>query len=420
MDAQFTTLGALIGLAISIVLIIRKIAPAYCLILGALIGGLIGGGGLVNTVNTMVSGAGSMMSSVLRILTSGILAGALIKTGSAQKIAETIVDKLGERFAVIAIAIATMIICAVGVFIDISVITVAPIALAIGKKAGLSKSGVLLAMIGGGKAGNIVSPNPNTIAVSEAFEQPLTSVMMRNIIPALFALAATILLASLLTRKKDNPITAKDLEGSDNQKLPGFFPAILGPLVVIILLALRPLFGISIDPLIALPVGGIVSVLVTGHVKHLVEYTEFGLSKVIGVSTLLIGTGTIAGIIKASALQTDVIKLLEAMHMPAFILAPLSGVLMAGATASTTAGATVAAQTFAKPLLEASVPALAAAAMIHAGATVVDSLPHGSFFHATGGAVGMSISKRMKLIPYEALIGLTSTVAAVVVYLIAG
>jgi GntP family gluconate:H+ symporter len=420
MDAQFTTLGALIGLAISIVLIIRKIAPAYCLILGALIGGLIGGGGLVDTVNTMVSGAGSMMSSVLRILTSGILAGALIKTGSAQKIAETIVDKLGERFAVIAIAIATMIICAVGVFIDISVITVAPIALAIGKKAGLSKSGVLLAMIGGGKAGNIVSPNPNTIAVSEAFEQPLTSVMMRNIIPALFALAVTILLASLLTRKKDDPITAKDLEGSDNQKLPGFFPAILGPLVVIILLALRPLFDISIDPLIALPVGGIVSVLVTGHVKHLVEYTEFGLSKVIGVSILLIGTGTIAGIIKASALQTDVIKLLEAMHMPAFILAPLSGVLMAGATASTTAGATVAAQTFAEPLLTAGVPALAAAAMIHAGATVVDSLPHGSFFHATGGAVGMSISKRMKLIPYEALIGLTSTIAAVVVYLIVG
>ena len=43
MEAQFSTLGALIGLAIAIVLIIRKIAPAYCLILGALVGGLIGG-----------------------------------------------------------------------------------------------------------------------------------------------------------------------------------------------------------------------------------------------------------------------------------------------------------------------------------------------------------------------------------------
>ena len=43
MAAQFSTLGALIGLAIAIVLIIRKVAPAYCLILGALVGGLIGG-----------------------------------------------------------------------------------------------------------------------------------------------------------------------------------------------------------------------------------------------------------------------------------------------------------------------------------------------------------------------------------------
>ena len=420
MAAQFSTLGALIGLAIAIVLIIRKVAPAYCLILGALVGGLIGGGGLAGTVSTMVSGAGSMMSSVLRILTSGILAGALIKTGSAQKIAEAIVDKLSQKRAIMAISIATMIICAVGVFIDISVITVAPIALAIGEKAGLSKSGVLLAMIGGGKAGNIVSPNPNTIAVSEAFEQPLTSVMMRNIIPALFALVITIILANMLSKKNDDPITAADLEGSDKQQLPGFLPAILGPVVVIALLALRPICGVSIDPLIALPVGGIVSVLVTGNAKNLVAYTEYGLSKVIGVSILLIGTGTIAGIIKASALQSDVTNLLAAMHMPAFILAPLSGILMAAATASTTAGATVAAQTFSPALLSAGVPALAAAAMIHAGATVLDSLPHGSFFHATGGSVGMGISKRMKLIPFEALVGLTSTIVAVVIYVIAG
>ena len=420
MAAQFSTLGALIGLAIAIVLIIRKVAPAYCLILGALVGGFIGGGGLAGTVSTMVSGAGSMMSSVLRILTSGILAGALIKTGSAQKIAEAIVDKLGQKRAIMAISIATMIICAVGVFIDISVITVAPIALAIGEKAGLSKSGVLLAMIGGGKAGNIVSPNPNTIAVSEAFEQPLTSVMMRNIIPALFALVITIILANMLSKKNDDPITAADLEGNDKQQLPGFLPAILGPVVVIALLALRPICGVSIDPLIALPVGGIVSVLVTGNAKNLVAYTEYGLSKVIGVSILLIGTGTIAGIIKASALQSDVTNLLAAMHMPAFILAPLSGILMAAATASTTAGATVAAQTFSPALLSAGVPALAAAAMIHAGATVLDSLPHGSFFHATGGSVGMGISKRMKLIPFEALVGLTSTIVAVVIYVIAG
>ncbi|UJB53900.1 GntP family permease [Streptococcus agalactiae] len=407
MEATFTTTGALIGLALAILLIIKKVHPAYSLILGALVGGLIGGGDLVTIVNTMVLGAQGMMSSILRILTSGILAGALIKTGSAEKIAESIIKKLGQQRAITALAIATMIICAVGVFIDIAVITVAPIAF-------LSKSSILLAMIGGGKAGNIISPNPNTIAASEAFKVDLTSLMVQNIIPAIAALVVTIILAKIVS-KKNNDISydSEEQVGSD---LPAFLPAISGPLVVICLLALRPLFGITIDPLIALPLGGLISILATGYLKETVPFVEYGLSKVVGVSILLIGTGTLSGIIKASNLQFDMIHLLEFLNMPTFILAPLSGIFMGAATASTTSGTTIASQTFAETLIKSGVPAVSGAAMIHAGATVLDSLPHGSFFHATGGAVNMAIKDRMKLISYEALIGLTSTIVAVVYY----
>ena len=416
---EFTTLGALVGLVLAIVLIIKKVHPAYSLILGALVGGIVGGGGLTGTVDTMVSGAQSMMSSVLRILTSGILAGALIKTGSAEKIADVIVSKLGERFAIVSIAISTMIICAVGVFVDISVITVAPIAMAIGLKAGYNKPAILLAMIGGGKAGNITSPNPNTIATAEAFQTDLTALMMRNIFPAIAAVIVTILLASFLAKKKNGTqLSTTELEESAEKSLPSFLASIAGPLVVIVLLALRPLFSVTIDPLIALPLGGVVCMLACGQIRHIVPYCEFGLSKVLGVSILLIGTGTLAGIIKASAIQTDMIALLEMASLPAFVLAPISGILMAGATASTTAGATIASQTFSGALLQSGVPALDAGAMIHAGATVIDSLPHGSFFHATGGSVNMQIKERMKLIPYEALVGLTSTVVSCIIYLL--
>lgn len=419
MDYSFTTIGALIGMAVAIILIIKKVQPAYSLILGALIGGVIGSGNLILTVDTMVSGAQSMISSVLRIMTSGILAGTLIKTGAAEKIAEVIVQKLGEKRALIAVAAATMVICAVGVFVDISVITVAPIALAIGKKAGYNKASLLLAMIGGGKAGNIISPNPNTIAVSEAFQVDLTSLMIKNIIPAVCALIVTVIIATILSKKAGTMVSDQDLEKhADNKKLPTFIQAFAGPLTVIILLALRPIFSIVIDPLIALPLGGLVCAIACGSLVQFREFAEFGLSKVAGVSILLIGTGTIAGIIKASALQYDVISLLEMMKIPAFILAPIAGILMAGATASTTAGATIASQTFAQTLLNAGIPAISAGAMIHAGSTVIDSLPHGSFFHATGGSVGMNIKERMKLIPFEACIGLTSTIVAVIVYLI--
>ena len=384
-----------------------------------MVGGVIGSyGDLALTVSTMMDGAGSMITSVLRIMTSGILAGALIKTGAAEKIAQVIVRKMGSKRALFAVAVATMIICAVGVFIDISVITVAPIALAIGKEAGYNKQSLLIAMIGGGKAGNIISPNPNTIAVSESFGVDLTSLMVRNIVPAICALIITVILANFLSKKKGLEVLDTDLEKAESKELPSFLKSIVGPAVVIILLALRPIADIAIDPMIALPIGGLVCTIATGNVKQFGSFSEFGLSKVTGVSILLLGTGTIAGIIKASALQQDVVTLLNMFNMPAFLLAPIAGILMAGATASTTAGATVASQTFSSVLTAEGVDALASGAMIHAGATVIDSLPHGSFFHATGGAVNMNISERMKLIAFEAMIGLTSTVVSVVIYLV--
>ena len=418
---MFTTWGALTGLAIAIVLIIRKVTPAYALVLGALAGGLLGGGGLPETVSAMISGTQSMMPSVLRILTSGILAGALVKTGSAERIADSIVRMLGSRFALVAIALAAMIVTAVGVFVDIAVITVAPVALAVGKRAGLPVSSLLLAMVGGGKAGNVISPNPNTIAAADAFKVDLTALMMKNIVPALCALAVTVLLSSWLARKERKNATvfggaADEAEGSKN--LPNIVSAVAGPLVVVALLALRPICGFAVDPLVALPAGGLVSIIVCGRWRNTAEYCEFGLSKVIGVSILLIGTGAVAGIVKNSGLNADMISVLNACHLPAFALAPLSSVLLSGATASTTAGVTIASQTFSGALAQAGIPALSAAAMLHAGGTIFDALPHGSFFHATAGAVGMSVKERLKLFPYGTLVGATTTVASVVVYLL--
>ena len=153
-----------------------------------------------------------------------------------------------------------------------------------------------------------------------------------------------------------------------------------------------------------------------GKIKNINEYITFGLSKMMPVAILLIGTGTIAGIIKASGVQASTIALLDMMNMPSFLLAPISGILMGAATASTTSGATIASATFAPAIIALGVSPIAGAAMVHAGATVLDTLPHGSFFHATGGAVNMSINQRLKLIPYEAMIGLTMTVASTIIW----
>ena len=404
-EAVFSTWGALAGLAVAIVLIVRRATPAYALVLGALAGGLLGGGGLSATVAAMISGTQAMMPSVLRILVSGVLVGALVKTGSAAKIADAVVAGCGSRFALAAVALATLIVTAVGVFVDIAVITVAPVALAIGRRADIPVPALLLAMIGGGKAGNVISPNPNTIAVAEAFHIDLTTLIAANIIPAACAFGMTVLLSTWLARRRTACATT-------------FWRSVSGPVVVIALLALRPICGVMVDPLVALPAGGLVSTLVCGCARQMVAFAEFGLGKVAGVSILLVGTGTIAGIIKASGLNGDVNALLHACHLPVFALAPVSGLLFSGATASTVAGVTIASQTFAGTLVSAGVPAVSAAAMLHAGGTVFDALPHGSFFHATAGAVGMGVRDRLRLFPYGEIVGATTMIASTLVYLI--
>ena len=417
---MFSTWGALAGLALAVVLIVRRVTPAYALVFGALVGGLLGGGGLVGTVSAMVTGTQAMMPSVLRILASGVLVGALVKTGSAARIADAIVSALGARFALAAVALAALVVTAVGVFVDIAVITVAPVALAVGRKAGIPVPALLLAMVGGGKAGNVISPNPNTIAVAEAFKLDLTSVMAANAVPAVAAFAATVLLSGWLAKRwRDCPTSVDAVAEADGRASgPSVLQAALGPVAVVVLLALRPLFGVVVDPLVALPAGGLVSVVVCGRWRETVSYAEFGLSKVVGVSVLLIGTGTVAGIVKGSGLNGDMIALLGACHLPAWALAPFSSVLLSGATASTTAGVTIAAQTFSGALAEAGVPALSAAAMLHAGGTIFDALPHGSFFHATAGAVGMSVKDRLKLFPFGTLVGATSTLASMIVHVV--
>lgn len=415
MDVSVTVLGALTALVVAIVLILRKVPPAYGMMIGALAGGIVGGIGLVDSVNLMMDGAKGMIPAVLRILAAGVLAGVLIESGGAKTIAETLVRKVGETRALFALAVATMVLTAVGVFIDVAVITVAPIAIAIAQRADLSRMAILLAMIGGGKAGNIMSPNPNAISAAEAFHIPLTSMMMAGIIPAVLGLFATYLIAKRLS-KKGTKITGQESVDECAEQLPSFLAAMMAPITAIVLLALRPLAGIVIDPVIALPVGGLVGALCMGRIKQINQFAVSGLGKMSGVAIMLLGTGTLAGIISNSQLKDVIIDSLASSGLPAYLLAPISGAFMSLATASTTAGTAVASSVFGSTIMELGVASLGAAAMIHAGATVFDHMPHGSFFHATGGSINMAMKERLRLIPYETAIGLVLAVVSTLVF----
>ncbi|HCU2622503.1 TPA: GntP family permease, partial [Clostridioides difficile] len=410
------TFGAIFGLLIAIILIIKKFQAVYSLMLGAFIGGLVGGANITQTVDFMANGAMNISPSILRALASGVLAGSLIKTGAVDKISEQIVKIFGEKRALFSIAISTMVLAGVGVNLDVSIITVAPIGLYIGRKLNYSKLSILLAMLGGGKAGNIISPNPNTIAVADNFSVNLSSVMMANIIPAIIGVVITVILASILINKGNKVQSYEILE--QREDLPSLFKSLCGPIIAIFLLFLGNVSPIVIDPMIALPIGGIVTLIVTGNLNNSREYLAFGLSKMQGVCILLLGTGTIAGIIQMSELQQSTIGALQFLNMPQFLLAPVSGILMSLATASSTAGATIASSTFHDAIINGGLSPISGASIVNAGSSVFEQLPHGSLFHTSAGSINMDIGERFKLIPYEALIGIVMTIISTSIQLV--
>lgn len=412
-------LGVFVAMALTIILIFRKINPTYAMMTGALAGGMIGGLDLPTTIEYMIGGAQLLTPAVLRILAAGVLVGVLIESGAANVIANTIVQKMGETRALLAITLSALILTAVGVFIAAAVITVAPIALMIAKRTGISRLSVLIAVICGARAGNAMSPNPNTIAAAEGFSLPLTNVMLAGIGPAIVGAGITYFIAKKLSKKGTQVSESekeKEEEKEKEKDQPSFVAALSGPLFAILLLSLQPLFEIKIDSLLALPAGGIFGLIMMRKTSELKSHIASGLQKMSGISIVILGTGTLAGIIVHSSINDMIMGGLQIFNLPVSFIAPLSGAFMSLATASATSSTAISSNVFGETLLENGVSALASAAMINAGAVALDHLPHGPLFHISRDSFSMDIKERLKALPYETLIGVVIVVVSTIIY----
>ena len=414
--------AALVGLALAIVLILRKLSATYALLLGAIVGCLIGGASLSQTVNVVVAGGQSVMGTIVRVLAAGVLAGVMMESGAANRIAKTIVSKFGESLAIFSMAFATMIICAVGVFIPVAVLIVAPIAIEVGNRLGISKLALLVALSGGGKAGNIMSPNPNTIAAASGFGVQPSQVMIGSVIPALCGLAMAVLLATLLRGRGEAPTLAEvDATDGDDGQLPSIGRALVAPIVAVALLVINPigsmlhvelLASFQIDAMYILPLAAVIGLFAMGQGSNLLAFTKAGLARMTDVVLILIGAGAIGGLITNSDLSAQIVGLIKAWGVSGTLLAPLAGILMAAATASTSTGVILGASSFGTSILDFGVAPVSAAVTMQAGATVIDHLPHGNYFHVTAQAMKMTVGERMKSVPFESIVGLTMTVVA--------
>ena len=421
---ELSWMAALFGLFVAIGLILKKFNPVYALFFGAIVGCLVGGASFADTVNILINGTKSIMGTAIRVLAAGMLAGVMMESGAAESIARFIVDKLGEKLALFSLALATMIITGVGVFIPVAVLIVAPIALSVGKQAGWSKIALLVALSGGGKAGNVISQTPNTIAAANGFHESLSNVMVGAFIPALFGLAMAVFLAHII-RKKGVMVQASDLEDATERELMPIGRALIAPVLAIVLLMINPignmlgipaLAAMNIDAMDILPFASVLGAILMGHASKIAFYASSGMKRVMDTVLILIGAGALAGLISTSNLSAEVVTAIQTAGISGEFLAPISGVLMSLAVGSTSTAVILATQSFGDAIMSTGLTGLAAAVMVHTGATMLDAVPQGNYFHITAQSMKMSIKDRMKVMPYEALVGGIMTVVATILY----
>jgi len=418
-------IGVLVGLAVGIFLIVKKLTPVAALFFGAVVGALVGGVNIQDVLRYIIEGSGSVMGINARVIAGGVLAGVLIESGAAETIARSIVKKLGISRSLFALALATGIITASGIFIAVSIILMAPIALSVARQAGISKMAVLLAVSGGGKSGNIISPNPQSVTVSDVFDVPLGEVMMAGFVPMLFALSLTVVLAGLI-KNKGAKVSPEDVSDDEHSKtLPSLSKSIVAPVVAISLLMLGSvgsIFGIEflknikLDAFFVLPIAAVVGALVMGKGRNIIAYANSGIMRMLPIVIILIGAGALGGIIVNSNLSQVVIAAIYQIGLPPVLLAPLSSTLMAGAASSTATGVLLATACFGETIMQLGIAPLSAAVMINSGAMFIDVMPHGNIFLASKEAYKITMKERLKLMPYEIAVGGVIVVSATVLF----
>ena len=148
MDAvTVTLLGALIGMAVAIALILMRVNPTYSMMLGALVGGLLGGAGLGGTVTLMLGGVRNVVNAILRIVAAGTLAGVLADSGAAETISDAIIKAFGKKYSILALIICGWILCVAGIFGDVVILTIAPIGLDMAYKLKYSRRSIIVCLI---------------------------------------------------------------------------------------------------------------------------------------------------------------------------------------------------------------------------------------------------------------------------------
>ena len=134
-DPARLLIAAATGIVLLLLLIIKfKIHPVLSLLISALVIGLGAGMPVPTLVNTVEKGAGETLQGIVLLIGLGSLFGGILEvSGGAQCVAQTLINRFGEKKAGIALGI-TGLIVGTTVFFEAGVVILIPLAFGLAKR----------------------------------------------------------------------------------------------------------------------------------------------------------------------------------------------------------------------------------------------------------------------------------------------
>ena len=357
-------IAAAVGIVVLLLLIIKfKLHPVISMMIAAIIIGVGAGMPLTMISDTVEKGVGKTLQGIALLVGLGSMFGGILEvSGGAQRIAQTLIDKLGQKKAGIALGITGLVI-GTTVFFEAGVVVLIPLAFSVAKqtkKSTLYYAIPLLAGLASGYA--FVPPSAGSVLVADSLGVNLGVMIMVGIPTALICMVvAGVIWGRFIGDKVFTKLPVNVEEIKDEPKeLPPFglvLGVILIPLVLILISTISKYLPIPANvqnvlafigkPFLALTIATLAAMYFLGIKRG---YTGEQLKKIldhslrpVGMILLVIASGgVIRWMLQDSGLGEIIGPALEKSGMPLILVAFLIALLVRASVGSSMVAMTMA------------------------------------------------------------------------------
>ena len=440
-DPARLLIAAAAGIVLLLLLIIKfKIHPVLSLLISALVIGLGAGMPVPTLVNTVEKGAGETLQGIVLLIGLGSLFGGILEvSGGAQCVAQTLINRFGEKKAGIALGI-TGLIVGTTVFFEAGVVILIPLAIGLAKKTKKSTLYYVIPLLAGLATGfAFIPPSAGSVLVANMLGVDLGIMIAVGVPTGILSL----IFAGILWSKfigTNLPISVSEIGEEEEAKLPKFSTVILIILVPLVLIlcstiseyipsleTIRPVLQFVGTPFVALIIAILCAMYFLGKKQgydgeQLKKIMDRSLRPTGQILLVITGGGIIRWVLQECGMGDIIGPALEQSGLPLILAAFLIAALVRASVGAAVVAMTMAAGIMASMPEVASLSPLYLAAMVCAitgGATAFSHVNDSGFWLVSS---LLEIDEKTTLKSWtmmETIIGFTGLICAFVISLFA-